>query len=129
MTDYVKKLEEWHSDVQAKARRLGTVVRDAASAARRGGAISSEQQKVIEECRASLLSALQAVPPLAPEPPFNNGRPFTVDTLAERWKVSPHLIRSFIKTNKLPHWRLGDKLIRIKPETVLAVERGEIVLD
>jgi excisionase family DNA binding protein len=128
MSDYLSKLTVWHSDVQSRAKELAAVVRSGLAAGRHSGAISQTQQAV-EARRTALMAALQAMPRIDPEPLLNGGRPFTVDTLAARWEVSADHIRQLVKSGKLPYWRLGDKLIRIKPETVVAVERGEISLE
>jgi excisionase family DNA binding protein len=38
-------------------------------------------------------------------------RPYTPETLAERWGCSPAHIRAMIRRGELPHFRLGGKLL------------------
>jgi len=47
---------------------------------------------------------------------------FTPEMLAERWQCSSRHIRNLVKQNRLPAFRVGGKLLRIKRE---AVERFE----
>ncbi|AUN31998.1 hypothetical protein C0V82_16345 [Niveispirillum cyanobacteriorum] len=48
-------------------------------------------------------------------------KPFTPDTLAERWECSPRHIRDMINRGQLPAFRLG-KLVRISAESVQRIE-------
>jgi excisionase family DNA binding protein len=49
-------------------------------------------------------------------------RPYTPATLAERWGCSARHVRDLIAEGQLEAFRLGDKLLRIKPEAVEAFE-------
>ena len=51
---------------------------------------------------------------------------FTCDTLAKRWDCSAQHIRNLVNCGDLPAFRIG-RLIRIRVETVLAYERGQLV--
>lgn len=55
---------------------------------------------------------------------LNNGRPFTPETLAERWECSPRHIRKLIGSGEIAAFRLGGKLVRIPAEEVERVERS-----
>jgi excisionase family DNA binding protein len=48
--------------------------------------------------------------------------PFTIETLANRWNCSENHIRNLINSGKLPHFRIGPKLIRISLSAVLDFE-------
>lgn len=47
---------------------------------------------------------------------------FTPATLAERWDCSERHVRNLIRQEKLPAFRVGEKLLRIKLEDVEAFE-------
>ena len=49
-------------------------------------------------------------------------RPFTPDSLAERWGCSGKHIRSLIQKGEIPHFRVGGKLLRIPAEAVAEIE-------
>ncbi|NSY97910.1 helix-turn-helix domain-containing protein [Agrobacterium tumefaciens] len=49
-------------------------------------------------------------------------RPFTPETLAERWECSARHIRKLCASGALPSFRLGGKLLRIRLEDVEAYE-------
>lgn len=51
-------------------------------------------------------------------------RPLTVAQVAERWACSRDAVYALIRTGQLPHFRVGGKLLRIKPGDVLAWENG-----
>lgn len=53
-------------------------------------------------------------------------RPYTPETLAEHWDCSPRHIRNMIREGELPAFRLGGKLLRIRPEDVEAYECQQI---
>ncbi len=50
-------------------------------------------------------------------------RPYTVASLAERWECSTHAVYALIREKRLPAFRLGGKLLRIRAEVVEAWER------
>ncbi len=50
-------------------------------------------------------------------------RPFTPETLAVRWQCSPRHIRNMIRDGRLPGFRLGGKLLRIRARDVEEHER------
>lgn len=52
---------------------------------------------------------------------INEGRPFTPQTLAERWECTPQHIRDLIDEGKLKSFRLG-RLIRIPAAQVQRYE-------
>ena len=64
-----------------------------------------------------------AGPPPGPKVLDRQARPFTPETLAERWGCSGQKIRDMFHSGELPGFRLG-KLIRIP---VIEVERYECV--
>lgn len=45
-------------------------------------------------------------------------RPLTIPDVAERWQISEKSVRKFINENRLRHFRLGGRLIRIPVEAV-----------
>ena len=45
-------------------------------------------------------------------------RPYTPETLAERWECSPELIRRMLKSGELQGFKVGGKLWRIRYEVV-----------
>lgn len=47
---------------------------------------------------------------------------FTPATLAQRWQCSEQHIRNMIEKGKLPYFKIGDKLLRIRREHVEALE-------
>lgn len=47
---------------------------------------------------------------------------FTPASLAERWQCSEQHIRNMIERGKLPSFKIGDKLLRIRGEHVEAFE-------
>ena len=49
-------------------------------------------------------------------------RYYTINTLAERWGVSPRTVRKLVNSGELPHIRIGS-LIRIRPDQVQEYER------
>ena len=49
-------------------------------------------------------------------------KPYTVARLAEHWGCSDTFVYSEIERGNLPAFRLGGKLIRIRPEAVEAYE-------
>ena len=49
-------------------------------------------------------------------------KPFTPETLADRWECSPKHVRNLVNRGDLPGFRLGGKLLRIKAEDVEAYE-------
>lgn len=49
-------------------------------------------------------------------------RPYTPETLAERWGCSSAHVRSMIRRGELAHFRLGGKLLRISAEEVARCE-------
>ena len=51
-------------------------------------------------------------------------RPMTVQQLADRWACSKHAVYALIRRGQLPHFRVGGKLLRIKPGDVAAWENG-----
>lgn len=57
-------------------------------------------------------------------------KPFTVATLADRWQCSTHAIYWLIREKRLPAFRLGGKLLRIRAEDVTQWEStgGSIAL-
>lgn len=67
-------------------------------------------------------------PPITPIPPgtstpeMEDPGPFSTTTLAMRWRVSPGVVYSRIKSGKLPHFRIGT-LYRIRYQDVLDYER------
>ncbi len=54
---------------------------------------------------------------------MTDDKPFTPETLAERWECTPKHIRALTKRGELPHFTLG-KLIRIPAECVRKIEHG-----
>ncbi|MFP6772725.1 MAG: helix-turn-helix domain-containing protein [Alphaproteobacteria bacterium] len=54
----------------------------------------------------------------------NAPRPYTPDSLAERWECSERHIRALVKKGELTCFRIG-KLIRISVSEVERYERGE----
>ncbi|WP_444460431.1 helix-turn-helix domain-containing protein [Rhodobacter capsulatus] len=50
-------------------------------------------------------------------------RPFTPDTLADLWGVSPQTVRNLIHRRELRAYRVG-RLLRIKPDAVEEYERN-----
>lgn len=54
--------------------------------------------------------------------PERVGRPFTPESLADRWGCAPQHVRALVRQGKLQAFRLGGKLIRI---SALEVERFE----
>ena len=50
--------------------------------------------------------------------------PYTVESLAARWEVSPHTIYDMVRDGTLQCFRVG-RQIRITAETVDHYERGE----
>jgi excisionase family DNA binding protein len=57
-------------------------------------------------------------------------KPFTVATLADRWQCSSAAIYWLIREKRLPAFRLGGKLLRIRAEDVASWENtgGSIAL-
>ncbi|MBK5565220.1 helix-turn-helix domain-containing protein [Ensifer sp. SSB1] len=51
-------------------------------------------------------------------------RVLTPSMLAEEWACSEQHVRNLIKNGKLPHFKLGGKLVRIRREDVEAFERN-----
>jgi excisionase family DNA binding protein len=51
-------------------------------------------------------------------------KPFTVATLADRWQCSTAAIYWLIREKRLPAFRLGGKLLRIRAEDVVAWENA-----
>lgn len=51
-------------------------------------------------------------------------KPFTVATLADRWQCSADAIYWLIREKRLPAFRLGGKLLRIRAEDVTAWENA-----
>ncbi len=49
--------------------------------------------------------------------------PFTPETLADRWQCSARHIRNMVKDGRLPGFRLGGKLMRIRAGVVEEFER------
>lgn len=49
-------------------------------------------------------------------------KPFTVQTLADRWGCSVWAVYALIKQGRLPAFRLGGKLLRIRAEDVASWE-------
>jgi excisionase family DNA binding protein len=49
--------------------------------------------------------------------------PFDVCMLAERWRVTPHMVRAMIRRGELRCFKLGGKLIRIPRDAVLELEQ------
>ena len=49
--------------------------------------------------------------------------PFTPETLADRWQCSPRHIRNMIRDGRLPGFRLGGKLLRIRAGDVEEFEQ------
>jgi excisionase family DNA binding protein len=45
-------------------------------------------------------------------------RPYTPESLAERWGCSPRHIRKMCKVGELPSFKLGGKLLRIRADVV-----------
>lgn len=58
-------------------------------------------------------------------------RPFTVASLAERWECSTHAVYALIRDKRLPAFRVGGKLLRIRAEDVQTWESagGNTVLE
>lgn len=50
-------------------------------------------------------------------------RPYTPDTLAERWGCSANTVRNMIKRGELRAFRSGRRLIRIPADVVEEIER------
>lgn len=50
--------------------------------------------------------------------PINNGRPFSPESLAERWECSSRHVRSLLKSGGLHGFQLGGKLWRISAAEV-----------
>lgn len=48
-------------------------------------------------------------------------------TLAKRWLCSERHVRNLIKRGELPHFKFGEKLLRIKPSDVDDFERRNVV--
>ena len=46
------------------------------------------------------------------------------ETLADRWQCSPRHIRNMIRDGRLPSFRLGGKLLRIRARDVEEFENG-----
>ncbi|WP_366512631.1 helix-turn-helix domain-containing protein [Mesorhizobium sp.] len=59
-----------------------------------------------------------------PEPHPNAYSP---RTLAKRWLCSERHVRNLIKRGDLPHFKFGEKLLRIKPSDVDDFERRNVV--
>lgn len=53
-------------------------------------------------------------------------RPYTPDSLAERWGVSAETVRQLVKRGELPGFRVG-RMIRIPVQAVEEFERSGIV--
>lgn len=53
-------------------------------------------------------------------------KPFTPKSLADHWECSERHIRKLIASGELPAFRLGGKLLRIKPEDVERFEQCQI---
>ena len=51
---------------------------------------------------------------------------YSPSSLAQRWGVSATQIHSLLKSGKLPGFKLGETLWRVKAETVDKYEQGEI---
>lgn len=56
-------------------------------------------------------------------------RPFTVDTLAERWGCSTSHIRKMVTAGDLTAFGIGGKLLRIAAAEVARIESGNIWTD
>jgi excisionase family DNA binding protein len=56
------------------------------------------------------------------EQPINGGRPFSPETLADRWECSARQIRKMLTAGDLNGFRLGGKLWRIPAAEVERVE-------
>ena len=54
-------------------------------------------------------------------------RSYTPEDVAARWKCSPSHVRKLISTGELRAWRLGGKLLRIRPEDVENFEQRNAV--
>jgi excisionase family DNA binding protein len=52
-------------------------------------------------------------------------KPFTPQSLADRWECSPAFVYRLIADGKLKPFRLGGKLIRISVDEVLRWESGQ----
>ncbi len=52
-------------------------------------------------------------------------RPFTPETLAERWECHPSTIRKMIGRGELKHFRVGGTLLRIRAGDVEEIECGD----
>lgn len=50
-------------------------------------------------------------------------KPFTPKSLADHWECSERHVRKLVACGKLPAFRLGGKLLRIKPEDVENFEK------
>ena len=55
---------------------------------------------------------------------LNGGRPFTPETLAERWEVDPGTVRRMCRTGRIRSFKVG-VAHRITPDAVEAFEAGE----
>ncbi|MBU0726413.1 MAG: helix-turn-helix domain-containing protein [Alphaproteobacteria bacterium] len=55
-------------------------------------------------------------------------RPYTPETLAERWGCSHQHIRDLVRTGKLPAFRVG-RLIRVRREDVETFERPQVEIE
>jgi len=60
---------------------------------------------------------------VSPPGQLNGGKPFTLDTLAERWECSGSHVRRLCASGKLRHFRIGS-LYRIAVDAVLEYEIG-----
>jgi Helix-turn-helix domain len=58
--------------------------------------------------------------------PTGSMSPYTPETLAQRWNCSEQLVRNLCNSKKLKSFKVGDKLIRIAVEDVVAFEKGQI---
>ena len=53
---------------------------------------------------------------------------YTPEDVAERWKCSPSHVRKLINSGGLRAWKLGGKLLRIRPEDVEIFEQQQAVV-
>lgn len=53
-------------------------------------------------------------------------RPYSIDTLAERWGCSPSHIRKMVAAGDLTAFGIGGKLVRIAAAEVARIESGNI---
>lgn len=63
-----------------------------------------------------------------PSKPQADEPPLTVQQLADRWACSRDAVYALLRTGRLPSFRVGGKLLRIKADVVRGWENGDDTL-